>query len=78
MLRPEIGKRSSEMNTRKERNEKSDEIYYTSVEQWELENFPNLTRKRERKQLENNPEALGAAIADEIFQKIGVELSKKK
>lgn len=66
------------MNTRKERNEKSDEIYYTSVEQWELENFPNLTRKRERKQLENNPEALGAAIADEIFQKIGVELSKKK
>lgn len=56
--------------------EKSSDDYYTSLEQWESENFPNLIKERERKKLENDPEALGNAIADKIFHEIGIELSK--
>ena len=50
--------------------------YYTSLEQWKLENFPNVIEKRQRKELEKDPEALGTAIANKIFHKIGVELAK--
>lgn len=44
--------------------------YYTSLEQWEAENFPNLAKRKVREKLEQDPKALGIAIADDVFQSV--------
>jgi short-subunit dehydrogenase len=58
------------------KQENTKDAFYSSLEEWEAETFPKLTKKRERKLLEQKPDSLGVAIADEIFREICVELSK--
>ncbi len=58
----------------KQQNTQDD--FYSSLEEWEVKTFPKLIKRRERKLLEKKPDSLGAAIANEIFQEIYVELSK--
>ena len=63
-------------NNKKNRNNQED--FYTSLEEWEAENFPNLVKRRKRKELEKDKDidALGIAIANDIFHQIRSELSK--
>ncbi|MBD2300006.1 hypothetical protein [Nostoc sp. FACHB-190] len=65
----------SRINGQIKRENKKD-TFYSSLEEWEAETFPKLTKKRERKLLERKPDSLGVAIANEILSEIRVELSK--
>jgi chromatin segregation and condensation protein Rec8/ScpA/Scc1 (kleisin family) len=58
--------------------QKTEEEFYHSLEEWQAKNFPNLIRKKERRRLERNLEALGVAIADNISRKIKSELENPK
>jgi hypothetical protein len=58
------------------KQENPEDTLYSSVEEWEAETFPKLTKKRERKLLEQKPDSLGVAVANEILREICVELSK--
>ncbi|MBX9259283.1 hypothetical protein H1Q63_36085 [Desmonostoc muscorum CCALA 125] len=58
------------------KQDNAEDTFYSSLEEWEAETFPKLTKKRERKLLEQKPDSLGVAIANEILREICVELSK--
>lgn len=48
------------------------DVFYKSVEEWEADNFPNLMKQRAREEIRKNPEALGTAIADDVFRRLGL------
>lgn len=57
------------------RNRNSEEDAYNSFSEWQMESFPNLIKKRKRKELKDI-EALSSAIADDIVREVCVELSR--
>lgn len=59
------------------KNQGKQQDFYESLEEWEAITFPKLSQKKERKELEDKPEALGVAIANEILHELFIELSDK-
>jgi hypothetical protein len=43
---------------------------YTSLEQWEQENFPSAVCREDSACKDKDPVALGSSIADRIFRKV--------
>lgn len=52
----------------------SQEVVYTTIEEWEADNFPRLVQKRLKEKISRDPEALGAKIAADVFEQVGVAL----
>lgn len=45
---------------------------YTSLEQWEQENFSSVIRRDDGTRIAEDPGALGSSISDRIFRKVEV------
>lgn len=60
------------------KHQEPEEDFYSSWAEWEVKTFPKLIKKRERKELEKKPEALGIAIANEIFREMPAKLYSQK
>jgi hypothetical protein len=69
------------MTNRKKNNSKTaaskQDCSYTSLEEWEADNFPSQVKREAQKELEKDPRALGSAIADLVFQEVGADLLSK-
>lgn len=70
--------KSSKSSSKKQIAGEQNGSYYTSLEQWEAANFPNITRRKAREKLEQDPKALGIAIADDVFQSVGSRLIEER
>lgn len=60
-----------------QKNKDKQKEFYESLEEWETMTFPKLSQKKERKELEDKPEAIGTAIANEILHELLVEFADK-
>ncbi|MBE9050904.1 hypothetical protein IQ243_10845 [Nostocales cyanobacterium LEGE 11386] len=49
---------------------------YSSLQEWETRNFPNLVKRIERKAMESRPGCSEVNITNKIFRDIHLELSK--